>query len=280
MRWSYTRYNKKISDLFKTITAVGEWSSPEIVAFCEVENRLVLNDLITKTYLSRFDYEIVHEDSPDPRGIDVCLIYRKDHIDLLSYKYLKPTLTDDDEFKTRSVLYAKFLLNSDTLHFFVNHWPSRRGGTLAGIGMRIKIAEMEKSFCDSILSKNPQAKILICGDFNCTPDDKEISVLINDSAGAGLINLSKGLAAKGRGTYRYRGSWEMIDQMIVSKPLLDNKAAIFTDEPSHRIFNAEFLLVNDPSYPGMSPNSTYKGPRYHGGFSDHLPVLVDIHFKK
>ena len=280
MRWSYTRYNRKISSLFKTITAAGEWSPPEIVAFCEVENRLVLNDLISRTYLNRFDYEIVHEDSPDPRGIDVCLIYRKDRIKLLTYRYLKPDLPNNTKFTTRSVLYASFLLNTDTLHVFVNHWPSRRGGTLAGEGMRIKIAEMEKSFCDSILLRNPQSKILIGGDFNSMPGGKEIGVLLNDLTGNGLINLSEGLAAKGRGTYRYRGSWEMIDQILVSKPLLDNKSAIFTNELNLSIFDADFLLMDDPLYPGVSPNPTYRGRRYNGGFSDHLPVLVDIHFNE
>jgi hypothetical protein len=279
MRWSYYRYNRKLSSLFKTIIAAGEWEPPGIVAFCEVENRKVINDLIFDTYLNRFGYGIVHEESPDPRGIDVCLIYRESLAGLLTYRYLKPDMPYNDEFKTRSVLYAKFLINNDTLHFFVNHWPSRRGGVLAGAGMRMRIAEMEKSFCDSILLVNPESKIVVAGDFNCFPDSREIDVLLNDSGRSGLINLSKTLVAKGLGTYRYKGVWEIVDQMLVSRPLLDNKSAIFTDAESVKIFDAAFLLEQDPIYPGLSPKPAYKGPRYHGGLSDHLPVLLDIRFR-
>lgn len=279
MGWSPARYNRKISSLFKTVVAAGEWNPPEIVAFCEVENRRALDDLISDTYLNRFDYEIVHEESPDPRGIDVCLIYRRSRAGLLAYRYLQPCMPDGGVFKTRSMLYTRFLVNGDTLHFFVNHWPSRTGGSLARTGMRMAIAGRVKQFCDSIMSVNPASKIVIGGDLNCSPQDREIEVLLDGPGGSRLINLSETLAEKGAGTYRYRGAWEMIDQVLVSEPLTDKESAIFTDAGSLRIFDAAFLLEKDPAYPGLSPSPTYRGRRYNGGFSDHLPVLLDIHFK-
>ena len=116
--------------------------------------------------------------SDDPRGIDVCLIYRKDVVTLLSYRYLRPAGIQKDEFRTRSVLYSKWLISDDTIHLFLNHWPSRRGGVLAGESLRTGISGMVKEKTDSISkSVNGKAKIIIAGDFNCTPDDNEISIL-------------------------------------------------------------------------------------------------------
>ena len=106
-----TRYNKKINSLYKTIVAAGEWNPPAIVAFCEVENRKVLEDLVYGTYLSKYNYRIIHEESPDQRGIDVCLIYRKEYVDLIDYRYWIPTGIKKEDFTSRSVLYAKFVIS-------------------------------------------------------------------------------------------------------------------------------------------------------------------------
>jgi len=273
MRWSSTRYNKKLKSLYRTIIAAGEWNPPAVIAFCEVENRNVLEDLINYTYLSKYKYGIIHEESPDRRGIDVCLIYRKDLVTVAGYDYLMP---DTINFTSRSVLHARLILQSDTIHFFVNHWPSRRGGVLAGEGNRMLIAQMVKVKVDSILQCDKQSRIILLGDFNCTPDDAIIRSLIYSSGNdTVLINLSGPLALN-KGTYRYRGVWEMIDQAIVSKGLLYCKNGIYTNENMFRILSADFLLQKDPNYPGMSPYSTYRGYRYQGGYSDHLPVLLDL----
>jgi len=281
MRWTHTRYNKKINSVYKTITAAGEWSMPVIIALCEVENRKVLGDLLFNSYLSKYNFGIVHEDSPDLRGIDVCMIYRKDCAQLLNYRYLIPSNVKPAEFHTRSVLYSKFLIQKDTLNIIVNHWPSRRGGALAGEDLRLTVAEMVKSICDSILRvSSARAKIIICGDFNCTPDDIEIKELMNrEKSFKYFYNLSERYAQKGEGSYRYRGIWEMIDQVIVSESLLKSDYGLYTAQDNFKIFNPGFLLEKDPVYPGLSPFATYRGYRYHGGFSDHLPVLLDLNIK-
>jgi endonuclease/exonuclease/phosphatase family metal-dependent hydrolase len=144
--------------------------------------------------------------------------------------------------------------------------------------MRMKIAVMVRELCDSIgMASNGFAKIIICGDFNCTPDDIEMKELIDlGSSITQLLNLSQGLAERGEGTYRYRGIWEMIDQVIVSGPLLNAVTGLFTEPGDFKIFNPGFLLEKDPLYPGSSPYATYRGYRYHGGFSDHLPVIIDL----
>ncbi|MEI6049856.1 MAG: endonuclease/exonuclease/phosphatase family protein [Bacteroidota bacterium] len=278
LRWNLTRYNKKINSLYKTIVAAGEWNPPAVVAFCEVENRKVLEDLVYGTYLSKYNYKIVHEESPDQRGIDVCLIYRKDLADVIAYRYWIPSGIKREDFTTRSVLYTKCVINTDTVHIIVNHWPSRRGGVLAMEGLRMKIAAMVREKADSIMAKSSNGvKIIILGDFNSTPDDQEMRSLVSPSeSGISLVNLSESLAAKGQGTYRYMGTWEMIDQVIVSDRLLTSDTGLYTNEENLKIFKPDFLLKKDPKYPGVSPLSTYRGFRYQGGFSDHLPVLLDL----
>jgi predicted extracellular nuclease len=281
MRWNYTRYRKKINSLYKTIVAAGLSGPPEIVAMCEVENRKVLNDLVRGTYLSKYDYRIIHEDSPDQRGIDVCLIYRGDSLKLLGYRYWIPEEIVREEYNTRSVLYASFKYKSDTLHLILNHWPSRRGGVLAGEGVRGKISAMIARKADSLNRRSAgEAKIIIAGDFNCTPADDEMKVLVyRGDRDLTLVNLSEKMASKGQGTYRYQGTWEMIDQVIVSGFLLRCRKGLVTGDNMLTIFRPDFLLKKDPKYPGYSPLSTYRGYRYQGGFSDHLPVLLDLGFR-
>ena len=278
MRWNYERYKQKIISLYKVITAAGEWSPPALIGFCEVEKRSVLEDLITDTYLVKNNFGIVHEESPDPRGIDVCLIYRKDLINLLGYHYLMPENAAANEYKTRSVLYSRWNIFDDTIHLFLNHWPSRRGGVLAGESTRMKIAHMIKGKVDSLLENTKgRAKIIIAGDFNCSPDDKEIlSLLKHDPSAAGLINLSEQYSEKGKGTYRYLGTWDMFDQVLVSEWLLNCSLGVNTSPEFFRIFNPNFLLRKDTKYPGVSPFSTYLGYKYQGGYSDHLPVILDL----
>jgi len=283
MRWNYKRYREKINSIYKVITAAGEWDSPAIAGFCEVEKRSVLQDLTMNTYLQKYNYGLIHEESADPRGIDVCLIYRKDVVTLLAYRYLKPGRLAEEEFRTRSVLYSKWLISGDTIHLFLNHWPSRRGGVLAGESLRTDISKMVKERTDSISGKvSHEAKIIVAGDFNCTPDDNEISILTGRSektasvTATPMYNLSEPSANKGLGTYRYMGTWEMIDQVIVSGRLMNAGNGFYTNETLFKVFNPDFLLRRDPAYPGFMPFSTYRGYRYQGGFSDHLPVIIEL----
>jgi hypothetical protein len=278
MKWTYTRYNKKINSIYKTIIAAGQWNPPEIVALCEVENRKVLEDLVYDTYLSKFNYSIIHEDSPDSRGIDVCLIYRSDNIAIIDYRYWIPANIKREDFISRSILYTKLIVRGDTVHLIVNHWPSRRGGVLAGGDLRLTISEMVREKSDSIIkSGNYGARIIILGDFNCTPDDREIQSLIAPSDSAVfLVNLSEKMAIDGIGTYRYMGTWEMIDQVIVSGLLLTSEKGLYTNVNMLSIFKPDFLFKKDSKYPGFSPLSTFRGYRYQGGFSDHLPVILDL----
>jgi predicted extracellular nuclease len=279
-RWTYKRYMTKINALQKTIMAAGEWYPPALVGLCEIENRRVLEDLVSGTNLSKYEYSILHEDSPDPRGIDVCLIYRKNMVTILYYRYLIPFDSGNVPFRSRSVLYAKCRIMNDTIHLFVNHWPSRRGGVLAGESQRMKIAAMLREKADSIaLNEGRSTRIIFAGDFNAVPDNEVISTLSNGyKSGLAMINLSEQEPERS-GTYRYMGTWEMIDQVIVSEMLMGQITGLLINPASMKIFSPPFLLLDDPNYPGQAPFSTYRGYRYQGGYSDHLPVILDLNVK-
>jgi hypothetical protein len=278
-RWNGSRYNKKSNSVYKTIIAAGEWSPPAIVGFSEIENRKVLEDLVYGTGLSNFNYGIIHGESPDPRGIDVCMIFRKDIVRVIEYKLWTPHSVDKNDFHSRNVLYVKCAIMLDTIHFMINHWPSKRGGVLPGEPVRKAIAMMVSNAADSISNLIPgKSKIIVMGDFNSDPDDSAIQTLVNQSeyGGAHLINMAKGYKSNASGTYRYMGAWEMLDQIFISEGLLDCITGIYADPAGFRIFKPDFLLKKDPKYPGLTTFSTYRGYRYQGGFSDHLPVLLDL----
>lgn len=284
--WNYYRYNEKTLHLFKTIVAVGEILPPEIICFAEIENESVLFELVKNTPLEKYEYEIVHFNSPDFRGIDVGLIFRKDAFKKLAAQKIPVCFPLNPQRTTRDILYFKVLtIRSDTLHLFVNHWPSRRGGQKVSEPYRIIAAMALKAKTDSILTINPYAKIIITGDFNDEPHDESLTLglsaltpeepLISTS----LYNLSASLHERCKcGSYRYGAHWNMLDQFIVSGNLLMAGDGIKTCYQCIDIAQFNFLLIEDKKYGGVKPFRTYQGPIYKGGFSDHLPIYLDLFY--
>lgn len=285
--WSKYRYWKKLSNIYKVIIAVGGWDAPEIVGLCEIENLKVLRDLVNNTPLSRIGYEIVHYESPDKRGIDVALFYRPDKVELLYSKAIPINFPNEPNHKTRDILQVKILTkNEDTLHVFINHWPSKWGGQLETEPSRIFVASILRESVDSIFSMNKNANIVITGDFNDEPEDKSLkhhlnAKLVYDKYEPGeLYNLSYYLEhEKQLGSHKYRSEWGILDQMIISGSLLNKNSKLKTTIDNTSIFNAEFLLEKDESYLGKKPFRTYTGFKFNDGFSDHLPVYIDLFFK-
>ena len=284
--WTPKRYRLKALNLYKTIVAVGGARPPEVVCFAEIENRYVLQELTGKTPLEKYPYEIVHFDSPDRRGIDVGLIYRRDVIECIYRKAIPVTFPDNPQKATRDILYAKFLVNStDTLHLFVNHWPSRMGGIKKSEPFRSRAATILRETIDSLLAAVPCSQIVITGDFNDEPINTSIKESLKAREPSGpfycneLYNLSEGLQESCKcGTYRYQASWDMLDQFMVSGALLNSEEDLTTCEDCLHIADFDFLLTDDEKYGGKKPLRTYAGPVYKGGFSDHLPVYLDIFF--
>ncbi|MCO5247629.1 MAG: hypothetical protein M9887_01590 [Chitinophagales bacterium] len=286
-KWTYDRYLTKLKRIFKVISNISEWEYPGIIALTEIENGDVLEDLIHLTPLVESDYGIIHEESPDARGIDVAFLYRHSVFRPITHEKLPVTLSDDPHFKTRDILYIQGLINkNDTLHFFVTHFPSRLGGEAYSESKRVRAATVIRHKVDSILNINSMAKIIITGDFNDEPSNKSVEEALRgksslENARQGdLFNMMYEMHSKGYGTYKYQSQWNMLDQYIISPGLLDKTSNVYTNADGARIFQPDWLSVNDDAYPGLKPNRTYSGPNYIGGYSDHYPVYMDLYFKK
>ena len=279
--WTWTKMTKKVNGIYKTIMALGEIDPPVLVGMCEIENRIVLKQLTNNTPLERYEYHIIHRDSPDSRGIDVALLYRPDRFKLIEKRFFSVKFPDNPNRKTREILYACGMLGSDTLHVFVNHWPSKFGGKLESIPGRMAAAHTLRHKVDSIRIFYPQARILIMGDMNDepegTPTTEGLGACLNttDHCPANLINVSAILKARGQYSYKYQGVWGIIDHIIVSRSLL-RPQGLSTSIDRAGVFAPEFLLEEDRTYTGQKPYRTYVGYKYIGGFSDHLPVYIDL----
>ena len=285
--WTYQRYKEKVNKLYKTIVALGEWDPPSLIAVCEIENQRVLKELLQETPLKKIDYDIIHFDSPDRRGIDVALLYRKGRFTPLHSEKHSVVFPGDTNYLTRDILYVKGQIegvSADPLHIFVNHWPSRRNGQMASEIRRLRASETLTELVDSLLLGEEGAKILIMGDFNDQPENKSLANLVSvrdpylvDSTV--FVNLC-GSWSGDIGSYKYQGQWYMFDQIIVSKSLIRGTSTYRIDKDSFQVFHPSFLLIPDKNYLGVKPFSTFYGFNYQGGFSDHLPVMVDIKFSE
>jgi len=283
--WSEYRYKQKLSNIYKVIVAVGEWDLPILVGLSEVENRKVLEDLLNFTPLYKTDYKIIHYESPDARGIDVALLYRSELFKPINHKPVRVVWPASiGKGTTRDILYVSGTTQEgDTLHIFVNHWPSRWGGQMETEEKRMFVAKLLKTQTDSIFKLNSFANIIIMGDLNDYPTDRSLleSLKTNTSfekiKSDKLYNLSYYLQeVKKLGTHKYDGQWGILDQIIVSGTLLDTTRNIYTTPDNAHVFSPDFMLEPDEKYTGKRVNRTYIGYKYHGGYSDHLPTYVDL----
>lgn len=280
--WNYSRFLKKRDNIYKTILAVGGWEPPAIIGLCEIENRFVLKQLLYNTPFSKLDYRIVQEESPDMRGIDVALLFNPKLVQIFYHRAIPIHFPAAPNSTTRDILYVKALVfGEDTLHIFVNHWPSRFGGELSSEPRRKYVAGQLAMQIDSLLAKNKNAAIVVMGDFNDYPSDQSVSEVLNAGKNRDsnrLINLMPDNKNYSIGTHKFEGEWGILDQIMVSPVLLLQDKGIFVEEEAH-IFNADFLLQEDSKYLGNMPFRTFLGMKYHGGFSDHLPIFVDFYKK-
>ncbi|MGY6560947.1 MAG: endonuclease/exonuclease/phosphatase family protein [Luteibaculaceae bacterium] len=278
-RHTWNRYQAKLQSLAKVITAMGGWEPIEVLGLCEVENLFVLEGLTQQTMLKNFGYKIIHKDSPDSRGIDVAMIYRPEKFRPLHIDFKKVTFPHAPDRKTRDILYVKGVApNSDTLHVVVNHWPSRYGGQMASEPGRFHTATMVRALTDSLFAQNQNANIIITGDFNDHPDDKSLTRYLKalpDSVGVGhpeLVNLMYKMMYK-TGTHAFGGKWGILDMFIVSTALVrgNNSTRVIRAQ----VFDMPFL-IQEGAGGTTRPWRTYQGPAYLGGFSDHLPIILDL----
>ena len=283
--WTYKKYVRKINNIAKVLLAMGTWEPPDIIGLAEIEDDAVLRKLCYDSPLKGYQYCFVHYESPDRRGVDVALLYRRDRVRILRSEAIPIVFPFDTAARNRDVLYAVTLFpNGDSLHLFVNHWTSRYGGYAPTIPKRNHYASVVRAYTDSILQVEPNANILITGDFNDYLTDESIREVLR----AGDIDnpqhrnytlfdlMYRFLRMQNVGTHKHEDFWGCLDQIIVSPALLDTANPLHTIGREAHIFMADFMVEPDEKYDGYKVYRTYSGPRYIGGYADHLPVYVRL----
>lgn len=297
-RWTKARFTKKCNMVGKALLWIGdnccsEGEAPAVVGVAEIENGFVLNRLVNSQVLRKMNYGYVHYDSPDRRGIDVALLYRRDRVRVLASRPVHIYGDGGELMRTRDILYAyvEFLPAAKgscaegsvscnggenevgkavlplRIHLLVNHHPSKFSGEKASMhGRELAMAAL-RDVCDSIVLVS-DSPIVAMGDFNDTPDGRQFHLL------EGRLNsLAEPLSGRGEGSIRYEGRWSLIDHFLVgnvTRP--DDDMSVF----EMSVLHVPFLMTGDRTHTGFKPLRTYIGPRYAGGVSDHCPILLRL----
>lgn len=275
-QWTKKRYDKKVLKLGEVISKIGYDETkehPTIVGLAEVENKNVIRDLIESRHLNEFDYDFVHYNSQDERGIDVALLYDKSKFEVKNSKtysiYLEDEIGDQDY--TRDILLVSGVLHSEIIHCIVNHWPSRREGEKESRHKRLKAAQKVLQIIEEVRGTYEDAKILVMGDFNDNPGNDSIKFLAEQGQ---LYNPMETLLSYSRGTLNHNFQWNLFDQILFSTNFFETENnALKFDEAN--IFDEKFLTQYKGKYKGQ-PFRTFVGRKYKGGYSDHFPVYLHL----
>lgn len=281
-------YWDKVGNLASVLSKLGSDEKPEsmspdgaaIIGVAEIENDTVLTDLVNHPLLKKRGYKIVHYDSKDARGVDVALLYNP--------KYFKPEASkplfvklpggSKDSYFTRDVLWVKGKLDGETIHIYVNHWPSRLGGEERSAPARAAAAMVSKNHMDSINKVDGEQKVIIMGDLNDDPISPSLTEVLKAKAKikevkpGGLYNPWVDMYKKGYGTLAYQDAWGLFDQIVISYPWLEKEQNGFFFF-KQVIFNREFMTENKGRYKGY-PMRTWDGNTYRSGYSDHYPTYL------
>jgi|TARA_B110000902_G_scaffold29614_1_gene32009 predicted extracellular nuclease len=279
-RWNRVRYASKLQNLATVISQLANNSSPTFLGVCEIENKQVLEDLINEPALQAANYGIAHRESPDERGIDVGFLYNKNVFSISTIEAYQPDLSAYND-KTRDLLYVKGkLTNGEVLHFVINHWPSRGGGKQKSEPKRIAAANTLLSIQKKIQAEDIDAKIIVMGDFNDEPSNKSITEILHVSCDYNqvdndqLYNAFCTFENQEKGSYRYRNSWDMLDQIMLSKSIITDTLGLHFI-PNSAGIKAEQWMIQTGKYQGF-PLRTFGGNNYLNGYSDHFPVFIEL----
>lgn len=213
-----------------------------------------------------------HEDG-NPRSIKTVLFTR------FPVKAVRnhPTLN------ARNILEVELDIDGHPFHVFNNHWKSGASDPVTE-EFRIANARTLRNRLDQILAQDPNADILLAGDFNSQHDQKlryrEMKqTAINDVLGSqgnelairgkerDLYNLWYELPPTQRGSDTYRGEWGTLIQMIVSRGVYDQRGVQYIDN--------SFAVGR---FAGLNADASGHPVRWSGdgatgrGFSDHFPI--------
>jgi len=279
--WTPQRYKKKIANLATVLSKIGNdkrREPPDVIGICEAENLQVLEDLIGHPLLSSWDYGIIHYDSPDERGIDVALLYKRKTFIPVSFNKHRLLLFDENRERdfTRDQLVVRGILEGADIHFIVNHWPSRSGGEERSRPFRMAAAELNRHIIDSVSRYEQTPMIIGMGDFNDNPQDASLMKVLEAKGNKNITNQELfnpmiSLYRKGEGSLAYRDQWSLFDQFFMSGNLVNGHGVWQLWRAS--IYNPEYLKTTIGPFRGY-PHRTYSGGRYSGGYSDHFPVYA------
>ncbi len=271
-------YEQKLHNIATVVQSMDNGKSPAIIGLAEVENATVLRDLARQPELRRSAYKYVWYDGPDIRGINVALMYNPDYFHMLGSQPLNVDLSSIQKRSlTRDVLYVRGVLAGDTVHILVNHWPSRRGGVAKSNPKRAIAARVNKAVVDGILEQNPNARIIVMGDFNDNPDDPSLTKVLQSSGKVPasrshkLYNPFAKLYSDGLGTEVYRHVWNLFDQIIISSGMLQTDSKLKFE--SANIYKPKFIQETYKGHVG-EPHRSFKGSHWIKGYSDHYPVVI------
>ncbi len=273
-KWTPKRYKNKLRKLGYAISNIGRKETgkhPAIIGLCEVENAKVIEDLIASKHLEDYNYNFIHYDSLDERGIDVALLYDANVFEVVDSETFTIQLTDEDGSPdyTRDILLVTGFLEGEQIHVIANHWSSRREGQKETEFKRIASSNKVGDIIRTLRLNNTDAKIIIIGDFNDDPHSHSIKRLVTDFD---LYNPMETLRSYNRGTTYHGRQWNLFDQVLISTNFFKTSNRLF-EFSSANIFDEDFLKLFEGPYKG-SPFRTYVGKRYKGGYSDHFPVYA------
>jgi hypothetical protein len=273
-KYTQDLYKLKSKNLATVIYDLGRLENANGIALmglAEIENKIVLNQLINENSIKKYHYKFIHFDSKDPRGVDVALLYNPALF--IPYQYKPFSLTDEKHFNhaaTRDILLVKGLLINKWIYILVNHWPSRRGVGNSSVKKRIWASTVCKKIMDSIEKMDPEARIIVMGDFNDNPNNRSIKMLK-------MSNPFMKLYKKGIGSIAYNDSWNLFDQILLSSNWLSNSKLNKNnfDLTNYKpiIYKENGMLEWAGKYRGY-PKRTFNGNEFRGGYSDHFPVAL------
>ncbi|SDS35315.1 endonuclease/exonuclease/phosphatase family protein [Winogradskyella sediminis] len=275
-RWTKKRYQNKLMKLGTVISKIGTQDTniaPVLVGLAEVENKTVLSDLINSKNLIDENYDYVHFDSLDERGIDVALLYKKDDFKVLHSEVFPVHLINEkgEQDYTRDILLVQGKLHNELITVIVNHWSSRREGEKATAYKRIAAANKVNFTINNLKKADPNTKIIVMGDFNDNPNSESLQILEKEGH---LFNPFKTVWSQDNGSLSYNFEWNLFDQILFSTNFFDstNSNLVFSQA---KVFNSKFLTQYRNKYTGQ-PFRTYVGLKYKGGYSDHFPVFIQL----
>jgi predicted extracellular nuclease len=284
--WNTEKYLNKVNHMARVVSSMNDGNGADVIGMCEIENDNVLNNLVADKQLKKNKYQFVHYESPDERSIDNALLFNSKKLKLISSIVYPIHFIENPDSKTRDILVVKLeAKNKEQIIFIVNHFPSRLGGQEASEHKRIHVASVLKHICDSISISNPKQGYVIMGDFNDEPTDKSIDSALAAKGNLAdvknandIFNAMYALKQNGDGSLQYRKKWDMLDQIMMNKPIANCENKVCYKQGSASIYKQDWMLETDEKYKG-APLRTFAGQKYTNGFSDHFPVYLYLELK-